>query len=241
MEQYPPSNPVTTWWLADYTHFICDQLDLPQERGDQLFQQYHWLTTGMPPEQPASSSYGNLTARPEMQIGHHNKHSQEQPPSAPLEHGLQNLPVSNSGHSNLPHEHSIGEEDNHLSNPAAMTAPDVTSQRVFSSYDQQAGETTSDLDVPETISPSVQSTGPSNRNPIGSIADYDPLWVPHNNVDANTVKNHHTSMKFDTLFTHNVIKLGDILTFQVSVNANGQNVHTEAHLMVLHPSPPTDH
>ena len=239
MEQYPPSNEAITWWLADYTNFICDQLGLPHQQGDQLFQQYHWLTTGLPPQQPASSLYGYPTACPEMPINYHNTHSQEQSPSGPLEHGLQNLPVSTSGPSDLPHEHFIKEEVNHLSNPTAMTAPKVEPQGLFSSYDQQPGQTASDPDVPETISPSMQSIGPSNHNPIGSIADYDPLWVQHSNVDPIAVKNFHTSMKFDTLFTHNVIKFGDILTFQVAVNANGQNLQTEAHLQVLHPSPST--
>ena len=233
MEQYPPSNEAITWWLADYTNFICDQLGLPDEQGDQLFQQYHWLTTGFPPQQPASSLYGYATACPEMPIDYHNTYSQEQSPSADLEDGLQNLPVSNSGPSNLPHEHSIKEEVNHLS--AANVAP----QGLLSSYDQQPGQTASDLDILETISPSMQSIGPSKHNPIGSIADYDPLWVQYNNVDPIAVKNFHTSMKFDTLFTHNVIKFGDILTFQVAVNVNGQNLQTEAHLKVLHPSPAT--
>ena len=232
MEQYPPSNEAITWWLADYTHYICDQLDLPHEQGDQLFHQYHCLTTGFHPQQPASSLYGYPTVCPEMPIGHHDTHSQERSPSAPLEDGLQHLPVNNSGPSNLPHEHSIGEEVHHLSNSTAMTPPNLAPQGLFSSYDQQSGQTTSDLDVPETISPSMQSIGPSNHNPIGSIADYDPLWVQHNNVDPISVNKFHTSMKFDTLFTHNVIKIGDILTFQVTVKANGQFLQTEAHLKV---------
>ena len=233
MEQYPPSSPAITWWLGDYTHFICDQLGLPHEQGHQLFQRYHWLTTGLPLQQPASLC-GYPTACPEIPTGHHNTHSQEQSPGASLEDGFQNLPVSNSGSS---HEHSIGEKVNHLSNPTAMI-PNVAPQGPFSSYDQQPGQSTSDLDAPETISPSMQSIRPSNNNPIGSIADYDPLWVQHNNVDPMTVKNFHTSMKFDTLFTHHVIKIGDILTFKVSVYINGQISRTEAHLKVLHPSPP---
>ena len=237
MEQYPPSNPAITWWLGDYTHFICDQLGLPHEQGHQLFQQYHWLTTGLPLQQPASLC-GYPTACPETPTGHHDTHSQEQSPRASLEEGLSNLPVSSSGPSNLPHEHSIGEKVNHLCNSPAIIASNLAPQGLFSSYDQQPGQTTSNLDVPETISPSMQSIGPSNHNPIGSIADYDPLWVQRTNVDPMTVKNFHTSMKFDTLFTHHVIKLGDILTFKVSVHINGLNLRTEAHLKVLQPSSP---
>ena len=239
MEQFPPSNPAVTWWLADYTHFICDKLDLPHEQGDQLFQQYHLLTTGSPPPHPASSLYGYPRACPEMPVSHHSTLSQEQSPSALLEHDLQNLPMSNTGPSNLPHEHSIGEEVNHVSNSTVMTPPNVMPQGLFSSYDQQHGQITSDLDVPDTISSSMQSTGPSNHYPIGSVADYDPLWIQHNNVDPNTVTNHYTSMKFDTLFSNHVIRLGDVLTFQVTVTADGQLLQTEAHLQVLHPSPPT--
>ena len=235
MEQYPPSNPAITWWLGDYTHFICDQLGLPHEQGHQLFQQYHWLTTGLPPQQPASLC-GYPTAYPEMPVGHHNTHSQEQSSRASLDDGFQNLPVSNSGSS---HEHSIGEKVDHPCSPTAMIAPNVAPRGLFSSDNQQPGKKTSDLDVLKTISPSMQSNGASIHNPIGSIADYDPLWVQHNNVDPMTVKNFHTSMKFDTLFTHNVIKFGDILAFQVSVNANGQPFRTEAHLKVLQPSSPT--
>ena len=237
MEQFPPSNPAITWWLADYTHFICDQLRLSHEQGDRLFQQYHWLTTGQPPPQPASSLNGNPTAYPEMRINHHDTHSHDQFPCPPLQHGRQNLPMSNSGPSDLPHKHSLGEEVNHASNSTVMTAPNVMPQGLFSSYDQQHGQITSDLDVPETISPSMQSTGPSNHNPIGSVADYDPLWVQYNNISPMTVKNYRTSMKFDTLFNHHVIRPGDILTFQVTVTADGQHLKTEAHLKVPHPSP----
>ena len=239
MEQYPPSNQAITWWLADYTHFICDKLDLSHEQGDQLFQQYHLLTTGNPPQHPASSLNGCPTACPDMPIDDHDTHSQEQSLSALLEHDLRNLPMSNSGLSNLPHKHFLGEEVNHPSNLTTMAAPNLAPQGLFSSYDHQPGPTTSDLDVPETFSKLMQSNGPSNHNPIGSVADYDPLWVQHNNVNPITVKNYLTSMKFDTLFTNHVIRLGDILTFQVTVTANGRYLQTEAHLQVLHPSHPT--
>ena len=232
MEQYPPSNQAITWWLADYTNFICDQLGLPHEQGDHLFQHYHWLTTGGPPQQPASSLYGYPTASPETPIEHHSTHSHEQSSGGSPEDSVQNLPVRNSGSPTLPHEHCVKDEVNHLSEPSAMTAPNIGPQGPSSSYGQEPGQTSSDPCVSETNSLSMQSVRPSNPKPIGSVADYDPLWVEHNNVDPDTVNNFHTSMKFDTLFTHKVIKSGDVLTFPVAVNANGQNIQTEAHLKV---------
>lgn len=238
MEQYPPSNPAITWWLADYTHFICDQLGLPHEQGDQLFQHYHWLTTGIPPPQPASSQYGYPTAYPEIPDSHYPSPLQEQSPSAVFEDGLRSSPMSNSGFLNLSHGHFLEEEINYLADHTAMTASKIAPSELFSPYDQQPSQINSDSDFPETISPSMHSIGPSTHTPIGSVADYDPLWVQHCNINPNRVNNHRTSMKFDTLFTHNVLKLGDILTFQVAITTNRHTIQTEAHLQVPSPSPP---
>ena len=123
---------------------------------------------------------------------------------------------------------------------AATTARFDAPPGPFSLYDQQLGGL-SDSNIPDSSALSVLLTGPPNKTPIGRITDYDPLWVQHNNVDTTMVENFRSRMKFDTLFSQEVIKTGDTLTFQVSASANAQHGETEAHLTVMRCRHPVGH
>ena len=236
MEPSPPADQAITGWLGDYTQFMCDQLGLSYDEGGELLQQYLDIITRIPTpsRESADLRYEQPTSYPEIQSPHR---FGDQPPSASLADGPQNLPLSYSESSNLHHGPFIAEEPNHLSNHAAMTAPDLKPPGLFSfiheqPVHEQPGQVTSDLDTPMATSPWTHTIGLSSQNSIGNIAHYDPLWVQHNNIDPTTVTKFQSHLKFDALWCNRIIKIGDVLTFQVSVDVNGQIVETEAHLKV---------
>ena len=230
MEQPPPSPQAILFWLANYTHFICDQFSLPHEQGNGLLQQYLDLTRGAPSQQPAPSAYEQLTSYPDIPSPHQ---SHEQLPSAHLAAHLQDTPFGYPAPPNPQHEPYVGENADNMSNTTAETAANAAPWGPIPPYDQQSGDmmtVCSDFLEDSTSSPVL--TEPPHKTPIGSLTDYDPLWVQQNNIDPAMVEKFPSRMKFDTLFTQDVIKMGDILSFQVSVCANGQDVATEAHLKV---------
>ena len=244
MEHQPASDQTIASWLRDYTHFICDQLRLPHDQGEGFLQQYLHLTVGGDPpqkqQQPASSleqgrPTGGDPKTPPAACPY--PPLPEQSPSHPIAGG-QGLPLSDAGPSNWHHEAPLMWEEAHgaSSNPTNMTAPNAAVWGPFTAYDQQQPDpTASDLNLPTgTTSPLMQqSSAPYSQIPIGTVADYDPLWVQRNNYDPALVETYQSRMKYDTLTNNGVLKHGDVLTFQVSVPAaNGENVKTEAHLTV---------
>ena len=233
MEQNPPSNQAILAWLADYTYFICARFSLPHEQANGLLQQYLNLTTFTPPHQSATSPYQQPTSYPEPPNPQQSTHFGEQLPSAHLATHFQHTPLSHPVAPSPYHESNTSQEADHALNTAGIITPNALPQGPFSPYGLQLDNMmTVDEDSPQRSAPSPQSIEPPNEPAIGSIKDYDPLWVQHNNVDPAAVENLQSSMKFDTLFTNGVIKIGDILTFQVLFNTNGQDIKTEAHLEV---------
>ena len=233
MEQNPPSNQAILDWLADYTHFICDQFSLPHEQANGLLQQYLNLTTLTPPRQSAMSPYQQPASYPEPPNPQQSTRLGEQLPSAHLATQFQHTPLSYPATPSPYHESCVREEADHASNSAAITTANAKPHGPFSPYGLQFDNIiTVDSDSPQRSTPSSQSTNSHDGTAIGSIKDYDPLWVQHNNVDPALVKNFQSSMKFDTLFTNGVIKIGDILTFQILLHTNGKDIKTEAHLEV---------
>lgn len=233
MEQNPPSNQAILDWLADYTHFICDQFRLPHEQANGLLQQYLNLTTLTPPHQSATSPYQQCTTNPEPPTPQQSTHFGEQLPSAHLATHFPHTPPSYSAAPSSYYESCVRDEADHASNSAAITTPNAEPQGPFSPYGLQLDNMmTVDSDSQQRSAPSSQSTNSQDGTAIGGIKDYDPLWVQHNNVDPAVVKNFQSSMKFDTLFTNGVIKIGDILTFQILLHTNGKDIKTEVHLEV---------
>ncbi|KAM0800634.1 hypothetical protein BDR22DRAFT_821495 [Usnea florida] len=53
-----------------------------------------------------------------------------------------------------------------------------------------------------------------DRAPLGSIEDYDPLWVQKGNVNPKNVEDFKSRISFDTLFSYSVIRPGDVLTLK---------------------------
>lgn len=268
MEQNSVPNQIITDWLADYTHFICDQFGVSHDRADGLLQQYLELTARvtLPSEQPAGYSelsnpgYEPLIReqQPESHLPphiqnhllsdsapsdpHHEPFIREQHHSSRLPPHLQTQSPSYPAPVSRHHEPHAGEETDHSSNPMAMTAPITLPPMQFSPYDHQTwNNTTMYSDSSEVGAPSRPQTQTLNQKPVGKVRDYDPLWVQKNNVDPDKVRDFISPMKLDDLLRYRVIKLGDIFTFQVSVSANGQDETTEAQFQVLDPLSPIGH
>ncbi|KAL9066387.1 MAG: hypothetical protein Q9161_007606 [Pseudevernia consocians] len=250
MEQKFPPHHVIVDWLADYTHFICDHFSLPHDQADGLLQQYLNPTARGPPQQSTTSPYEQSSGSPEVPNLYPEAHFQEQRPNpylathlTPLNHPVPSnpylatrlMPLNHPVPSNPHHEARVEGDADHLSSSWGMLARNTTSQSQFVAYDQQPGNMmTTNLDLPEASITPPQPTQTLNQTPIGSITDYDPLWIQNNNVDPLRVTQFRSDTKFDTLFSQRVIKLGDVLIFQVSTTTtNGQTQKTEAHLKII--------
>ena len=226
------SDDLIIYCLGDYTHFICDQFGIPHDRADGLLQQYLDRTVQGSPPQLARSPYEESTKYPEILDFHPNIPYQEQPQSSTLASDLCNFPLSYEAPSS-PQCVSYIEEADHSFHVPDLTAPDAKSQRLFLHNDQKSADMmTTDSDLSGNNPISTQSRETSDGSPIGSIRDYNPLWVQHNNIDHSEVENFRSPMKFDTLFTNRIITLGDSLTFKVSASTDGHVRMTEAHLKV---------
>lgn len=146
---------------------------------------------------------------------------------------LQDQPMSHSARFSSHYETDGGDEADDLSTLMATTAPNEAPRTQFFPYDQQPWNNMNiDSGFPEAAAPSSSQTRTPNPTTVGTITDYDPLWVQKDNVDPVQVENFNSAMQFDTLCSQGVIKLDDVLTFQVSVTTNGQEEETEAHLKV---------
>ena len=241
MDQNPIPNDLIVFWLRDYTHFICDQFGLPHNRAGGLLQQYLDLTVHGSPPQNTKSPYEEPTRYPAILDSHPNTPYQEQPRSKPPSSDPCNFPRSYAAPSSLRHESHIEEAGKPL-NVAGLTIPDAKSQGQSLYDDEQSGDMMiTDSDLPKNNPLSTQSREPLGRNSIGSVHDYDPLWVQHNNIDPAEVEKFKSPIKFEDLICYRVITVGDVLTFQVSVGTGGQDLVTEAHLKVRYQCGPKGH
>lgn len=229
MEQDPSLNDVIIDWLADYTHFICDQFNFPHDEAKGLLQRYLDLTAKDSPQQTVTLPLNQPTIYPEIPSPRHETPFRKQGLNAHLSTQPSNLPLGDSVPSKSHRETRLWEDAGFL----GSTVPDTTPQGQLTAYGQQPGNVvTTASDLSEASAPYPQQNQRSNQTPIGTVADYDPLWVQKNNVIPLRVHEFRSAMKLETLITAGVVKMGDVLTFQVSVPENGQVLETEAHLAV---------
>ncbi len=219
-------------WLTDYTHFICHQFNVPHDQAGGLLQQYLDLKARPSTLEQVMSPYEQPTSYPDVPSSQHYTFTQEQSSSAHLAADLREVPLGKQA-SLSPHDSYTGEETNQLFNVTATTTHNETSPGLPLPYDGQSGNMMTGSSFLGTKVPSPQSNQLLETTSIGSIKDYDPFWVQHENVDPNTVESFPSAMKFENLVGTNVIRFGDILTFPVSMSINGQSEETEAHLKVM--------
>ena len=142
-------------------------------------------------------------------------------------------PMTHSAHFSRHHETYGGDETGDLFTPMATATPNEAPRPQFSHYDQNpSSNMTLDSGFSPAAGPSSSQTQTTNPAPVGTIEDYDPLWVQKENVDPVQVEEFKSAMNFETLLLQGAIKLDDVLIFQVSVTTNGREEETEAYLQV---------
>ena len=239
MEQIPIPANLIVFWLGDYTHFICDQFGFPHDQADRLLQQYLDRTVEGSPPQPARSPSVEPAKYPEILDSSQNTPCHEQPSNPSSASALGNLLQGYEAPASPQQESYIQEADD-STNVTGLTPRDTNSQILSLLRGRHsANMTITDSDLSGNNPLSTQSSEPSNKTPIGSIWDYDPLWVQRNNIDIAMVEEFTSPIKFDALFTSRIITIGDILTFQVSPSTDRKDRKTEAHLQVRYKHRPT--
>ena len=226
-------------WLQAYTDYICDRLNFPQNQGAGLLEDFLRLPARVsakesptsPYEQPAShtgTTNSNCETRHEERLTNSGltKHTQDQAIS-PREGCDRHNDASTEYNANYPSNSMAIETSSSL--PQLQSDPENQHSGGIIHMDLGQSESSHQLSQP------IQAM--EDRVPIGSLKDYDPLWVQKGNVNPEIVKGFPSKMKFDTLFCSSVIRPGDVLTVQVVIPNNGDGTETEAHFTVRPESP----
>ena len=228
-------------WLQAYTCYVCDRLNLPQNQGTGLLEEFLRLPARVsaqepftpPYEQPASHT-GTTDSRCET------RHEQHLTNPGLATH-TQDQAISPRESSDR-HDDAITEYDtDYLSKSMAIeTSSSLPQLRSYPKNQRSGGMMPMDLGQSESshqLSQPIQAV--KDGVSLGSIKDYDPLWIQKGNVNPEIVNSVPSSLKFDTLFSSSVIRPGDVLTVQVTIPNNGGGTETEAHLTVR-PECPSD-
>ena len=234
MEQNTVSHEVILDWLTDYSYFLCDRLGVPLDQVDGLLEQYFTVKANGHPQEIAAPALEQPDTCPELPDPQLDTNVQEQSSNTFTPTEPQTLPLSQLVPIDEDDEAHVGEvEANLLPRSQSPSPPSISLLTQASPESQQLGSMSAmDLDSPGTKGPSPPSTQPPNETLFSSITSYDPRWVQHENLDPTTVENFKSNLKFEALFSQNVIKIGDILTFQVIARFNEQDENTTALLKV---------
>ena len=226
-------------WLQAYTSYICDRLNFPQNRGEGLLEDFLKLPARDSAQQSSASPYelpASHTVTRNSQCETRNaQHLTNPGPTKHTQDQIISLHESCDRHNDA----STGYNTDYTSNSMAIeTSSSLPQLESYPDDQHSGGMMPMDLGQSESshqLSQSIQAV--KGRAPIGSIKDYDPLWVQKGNVNPEIVEGFHTRTNFDTLFSSNVIRTGDVLAIQVTISDNGSNTETEAHVTVRPGSP----
>ena len=226
-------------WLQNYTCYICDRLKIPRDQGAGLLEEYLKL----PPRTSAQQSSGSVYEQPASHSGATNspcetRHAQHPTKPGPATYTQDQAMIAHESYDRHD-DASTGYNTNHQAN---LMAPETSSSLLrLQSYPENQrsdGMMPMDLgqsDISHHLSQPIEAV--KDRAPIGSIEDYDPLWVQKGKVSPKIVEGFKSRISFDTLFSSNVIRPGDVLTVQVTIPIGGKVTETEAHLTVRPKSP----
>ena len=238
MDQGTQEDRLVLKWLQDYTHFVCDRLSFPHDQARGLLQEYLELTARASPQQSSASPYEQSSRYPEIPTSHYETQLAGHLLDPHLATHTQDQPTfyreNYDRHLNARPEHEV----DRLSNSTAIeTSGSLPQLQSYPNNQHSGGMMPMDPRQSESSHPLSQPIQAMDGDSIGSIKEYDPLWVQKGNVDPEIVKGFQSRMKFDSLFRHGVIRSGDVLTLQVTIPNNGDDTETEAHLTVRPESP----
>ncbi|KAM0794371.1 hypothetical protein BDR22DRAFT_827002 [Usnea florida] len=221
-------------WLQNYTCYICDRLNIPQDQGTGLLEGYLKLPARTSAEQSSASAY----KQPASHLGTTNSHYETRHPQHLTKPGLATYTQDQAM---IPHETYDRHDDastGYNTNPQSnLMAPETSSSLLrphsYPKIQRSDGLMPMNLGQSESshqLSQPIQAV--KDRAPLGSIEDYDPLWVQKGNVNPKIVEDFKSRISFDTLFSYSVVRPGDVLTVQVTVPNGGDVTYTEAHLRI---------
>ena len=219
-------------WLQAYTHYICDRLNFPHEQGTSLLEDFLRLPARISRQESFTPPY----EQPEDHTGTTNSHCDTR-----HEHDLTNpgLATHIQDQAIFPRESCDldGDANTGYDTANSMAIESSSSPARLQSYPENqrsCGMMPVDQGYSESSGQLLQPIeAVEDRAPIGSIKDYDPLWVQKGNVSSDIVEGFsRKNIHFDVLFSSSVIRPGDVLTVQVLIPKNGSGMETEAHLTV---------
>ena len=226
-------------WLQNYTSYICDRLNIPHNQGAGLLEGYLKLPARTSAQQSSGSAYEQSASH----FGTTNSHCETIHAQHLTKPGLA---MYTQDQAKIPRENcdrhddaSTGYNTDHQSNSMAIeTSSSLLPLQSCPENQRSGGMMPMDLGQSESshqLSQPIQAV--KDRVPLGSIEDYDPLWVQKGKVSPKIVEGYKSRMSFDTLFSYSVIRPGDVLTVQVTIPNGGNVTETEAHLTVRPKSP----
>ena len=226
-------------WLQTYTCYICDSLNLPQNQGTGLLEEFLRLPARVSAQEPFTPPYEQPASHTETTDSRCETRHEQHLMNPGLATHTQDQAISPRESCDRHYDASTGYNTKYQSKSMAIeTSSSPPKLQSYPDNQHSGGMMPMDLGQSESshqLSQSIQAV--VDRAPIGSITDYDPLWVQKENVNSEIVEGFTSKINFDSLFSSSVIRTGDVLTVQVIIPKNGSGTETEAHLTVRPKSP----
>ena len=226
-------------WLQNYTSYICDRLNIPHNQGTGLLEGYLKLPARTSVQQSSVLAYKQPASHSGTTNSHcETRHAQRltKPGRATYTQDQAIIPRESCDRHD---DASTGYNTNHKSNSMGpKTSSSLPRLQSYPENQRSGGMMPMDLGQSESshqLSQPIQAV--KDRAPLGSIEDYDPLWVQKGNVNPKIVEGFKSRMSFDTLASYSIIRPGDVLTVQVTIPNGGNVIETEARLTVRPKSP----
>ena len=226
-------------WLQAYTCYMCDRLNFPQNQGERLLEDFLKLPARGSAQQSSASPHEQLASHTGTTNSHYETRYAQRLAKPGLATDTQDQAIIPRGNCDRHDDASTGNNTNHLSNSMAIESS--SSLLRLQSYPENQGPggrmpmDPGQSESSDQLSQPIQAA--KDRASIGSIEEYDPLWVEKGHVNSKIVEGFRSRIKFDTLFSDSVIRPGDVLTIQVTIPNNGNDTETEAHITVRPESP----
>ena len=228
-------------WLQAYTYYICDRLNFPKIQGEELLENFLKLPARDSAQQSSVSPYEQPASHIGTTFSHCETRHAQHLTNPDLATNTQDQAIIPRESCDRHNDACTGYNTDHLSSSMATeTTSSVPQLQSYPENQRSGGMMPMDLGQSEgshQLSQPIQAV--EDRASIGSITEYDPLWVQKDKVNPEIVEGFSSKLNFDTLFSSSVIRPGDVLAIQVTIFNNGNDTETEAHVTVR-PRPPSN-
>ena len=212
-------------WLENYTSFLCHETGLSIVKAMPVLEKFLAATSGQPfPEIEEEQDVDEDSLmeddddREESLVEDHD--DREESPMVDDDDGDESLLDDDNDDDESLLDDDDDDDDWESVRNSQTTAP-ATTQTPSNPHPRQ-GQLTLPAAAPQVV-----------PHPIGTIADYDPLWVQKGGCHPNDIECFTSKMKFETVFNQNVIRVGDRLVCFVECTRDGmEKIKGKAHLTV---------